>query len=385
MKKILFITTGSIACFKAAQAVSALVKRGHSVQVVATKSALQFVGAATWEGLTGQPVAHDIWAEGRAMDHIQLIRDADLVIVAPASAGFLNRIASGLADDLASTLFLAHDFSKPFLVAPAMNVAMLKHPVTQGSIAKLSQMGVDILPTGHGPLACGEEGEGRLLEPEELVQEIERRLKPFGPRVLVTSGGTREPIDDVRFIGNRSTGATGSAVAAALAAEGMEVVLLRAADSVPPPAGVKSRSYETYADLEMALQEELRDRPPSHVIHAAAVADFTVEKAKGKVGSGRALSLELQPTPKLIGKIREWSNAKVCGFKLTSGAPEDVRKGAIERVMESAELVVHNDQLERASGRHTFRVHQRSGAGETIEGATALGKRLARWVQETMQ
>lgn len=383
MKKILFIATGSIACFKAAQAVSALVKRGYSVQVVATKSALEFVGAATWEGLTGRPVASDLWAAGRAMDHIQLNRDADLVVVAPASANFLNRMAAGLADDLASTLFLAHDFQKPFLVAPAMNVSMWKHPATQRSVALLREMGVEVLPTGEGPLACGEEGEGRLLEVDDLVARVEGKLRGNGPRVLVTAGGTREPIDDVRFLGNGSTGATGAAIAAELAAQGMNVTLLRAASSVPAPQGVASRTFDTFSDLEAALAEELREKPPSHVIHAAAVSDFTLPKREGKIRSGQELSLELEPTPKLIARLKEWAPVKVCGFKLTSGAGEVARREAVARVMEHSDLVVHNDRSEMGSGRHTFHLHQPTDKQETIEGAPALGRRLAQWIQET--
>ncbi|NUM88280.1 MAG: bifunctional phosphopantothenoylcysteine decarboxylase/phosphopantothenate--cysteine ligase CoaBC [Bdellovibrionales bacterium] len=385
MKRILFVVTGSIAAYKACQAVSRLAQMGYAVQAVATPSALRFVGAATLEGLTGRTVATDLWAGGRAMDHIRLIREADIAVVAPASAGFLNRISQGLADDLASTLFLAHDFQKPFLVAPAMNGAMLRHPATRASIRRLEEMGVEVLPSGAGTLACGEEDEGRLLDPDDLVSRIEARLSAPGPRVIVTSGGTREPIDDVRFLGNGSTGATGSAIAAALAARGMRVTLIRAAASAPAPAGVDARSFETLSDLETVLRHEIRSAKPSHLIHAAAVADFIVEKAEGKIPSGAAHSLRLQPAPKLLSRIRDWAGGeiRICGFKLTSGAGPGDRMEAVARVMEHSDLVVHNDRSEMREGRHPFRLHRRGAAEETIEGASALGRRLAEWVRET--
>lgn len=171
--RLLFILTGSISCYKACFAISRLVQAGIEVRTAATPAALKFVGAATLEGLTGQPVFSDLWEEGRAMDHIQLARWADLALVAPATANTINRLAAGLADDVVGTLFLAWELKKkPWWVAPAMNVAMLDHPVTQASLARLPALGVRVLGTGSGALACGEEGAGRLLEPEQLVTEV---------------------------------------------------------------------------------------------------------------------------------------------------------------------------------------------------------------------
>lgn len=179
--RLLIFLTGSISCYKACFAISRLVQAGVEVRTVATPSALQFVGKATLEGLTGYPVASDLWESGKAMDHIHLARWADLALVCPATANTINRLAAGLADDLVGSLFLAWELKKkPWWIAPAMNVAMLEHPLTQASLQKLSALGVRILGTGTGTLACGEEGSGRLLEPDQLVTEV---LVQLGPKI----------------------------------------------------------------------------------------------------------------------------------------------------------------------------------------------------------
>jgi phosphopantothenoylcysteine decarboxylase len=177
--RLLFLLTGSISCYKACFAISRLVQAGIEVRTVATPSALRFVGSATLEGLTGHPVASDLWESGKAMDHINLARWADLALVAPATANTLNRLSAGLADDLIGSLFLAWEINKkPWWVAPAMNVAMFNHTLTQASLARLTTLGVRVLPTGSGALACGEEGEGRLLEPDELILHVLAQLSP---------------------------------------------------------------------------------------------------------------------------------------------------------------------------------------------------------------
>src|SRR5208283_303291 len=187
---IVFVLTGSIAGYKACDAISRLVKQGHRVRAVATESALRFVGAATLEGLTGERVLTNIFEPGAALEHIQLTRWADAVVVCPASANTLNRFAAGLADDLTGALFLAHDRSKPFLVAPAMNPAMWSHPATRETVAKLGRWGVHFIPVGEGRTACGELGEGRMAEPPAVVAAVEAALaRPARRlRILVTSG-----------------------------------------------------------------------------------------------------------------------------------------------------------------------------------------------------
>jgi phosphopantothenoylcysteine synthetase/decarboxylase len=182
MSKILFQLSGSIAAYKACAAISKLVQAGHEVQTAASKGALEFIGSATLEGLTGKPVFSDVFEHGRAMDHIWLARWADLAIVCPASASLINRLAAGVGDDALSTLFLCYELqSKPYLLAPAMNHQMLAHPATRASLEKLQSWGVKVLGTGSGHQACGEVGEGRLLEPEEIVRWIEQELAGKAP------------------------------------------------------------------------------------------------------------------------------------------------------------------------------------------------------------
>lgn len=175
--KLLFVVTGSIAGYKACEAVSQLVQRGHRVRAVATPAARQFVGVATLEGLTGERVRTDLFEPGAALDHIDLTRWADAVVVCPATAHTLNRFAAGLADDLVGALFLAHDWSKPFLVAPAMNPAMWSHPATVAAVGRLREWGVRFIDVGTGRTACGEVGEGRMAEPWEVVAAVEAALK----------------------------------------------------------------------------------------------------------------------------------------------------------------------------------------------------------------
>ena len=169
--------TGSIACYKACSVLSKLKQNGHQVKTVMSEASQKFIGPATIEGLTGEAPITDMYASGQIMDHINLVRWADLIIVAPATANYINKISYGLGDDLLTTLFLAHDFKKPFLIAPAMNTMMYSHPTTQASIKKLKDMGVEILETASGVLACGEVGYGRLLEPDLILKEIELHLK----------------------------------------------------------------------------------------------------------------------------------------------------------------------------------------------------------------
>lgn len=179
--RLLFLLSGSISCYKACFAISRLAQAGIEIQTVATAAALQFVGKATLEGLTGRPVLSDMWESGKAMDHIELARWADLALLCPATANTVNRLAAGLAEDSVGTLFLAWELKrKPWWIAPAMNVAMLDHPVTQASLQKLSALGTRVLGTGTGALACGEEGAGRLLEPEQIVTEV---LVQLGPKI----------------------------------------------------------------------------------------------------------------------------------------------------------------------------------------------------------
>jgi phosphopantothenoylcysteine decarboxylase / phosphopantothenate---cysteine ligase len=361
---IAFVLTGSIAGYKACDAVSRLVQLGHRVRAVATESALRFVGAATLEGLTGERVLTDLFEPGAALEHIQITRWADAVVVCPATANTLNRFAAGLADDLAGALFLAHDRSKPFLVAPAMNPAMWLHPATQESVAKLESWGVRFISVGDGRTACGELGEGRLAEPQDIVAAIEASLaRPSRRmRVLVTSGGTSEAIDGVRSITNASTGRTGAGVADRMARCGHEVVLLRARGSSPAPAGCREETFTSFADLDAALGRLLSREHFDAVVHAAAVSDFGVEAvlvggaarppSAGKLDSGGAPVIRLRPNPKLVDSLRSRSlngSVRIVAFKLTRGEDRAGALRAVDSLLEhsGADLVVQNDLAER--------------------------------------
>jgi phosphopantothenoylcysteine decarboxylase / phosphopantothenate---cysteine ligase len=403
--KILFQLSGSIACFKACALLSKLVQAGYEVEVAASSSALKFVGEATLEGLTGRRVHKDTFEAGSYMNHIHLVRWADLILLCPASANTLNKFSAGIGDDLLSTMFLAHDFKKPYLVAPAMNQFMWSHPATRDSIQKLQSWGLEVLGTGAGNLACGEVGEGRMLEPEQIFDAIELALAgaPFkrgtsfdsdgktvtsgdvqnseragGQRVrkiLITSGGTEEPIDGVRAITNTSTGRTGAELAEWFAAQGNSVTLLRSKSAVAPKdaASIRTVVFSSFKSLETELKSLLTSESFDAVIHLAAVADYSVAtvEANGasypaplreKLDSGEELTLKLKKNPKLVDSIRALSknpNVKVVAFKLTSTSSEQVRKQAVQALAahSHADVIVHNDATQISQASHPFTVY----------------------------
>ncbi|MDB6093921.1 MAG: coaBC [Verrucomicrobia bacterium] len=362
--RIVFVLTGSIAGYKACEAISRLVQRGHEVRVVATESALRFVGAATLEGLTGRPVLSDLFARGAALDHIELTRWADLVVICPATANTLNRLAAGLADDLLGASFLAHDRSKPWLVAPAMNPAMWGHPATKAAVATLQGWGVEFIPIGAGRTACGESGEGRLADPVDILRHIEARLaRPANrQRILVTSGATAEPIDAMRVLSNISTGQTGAGLASYLANAGHDVVLLRARGSATAEAPCREETFFTFGELASALERLLVEENFDAVIHAAAVSDFAVESVevngvaqdlrRAKLDSRGTPVLRLRQNPKLVERLRALSRnpaVLLVAFKLTrEAAPPAVATAVSDLFARSgADLVVHNDLAAR--------------------------------------
>jgi phosphopantothenoylcysteine decarboxylase / phosphopantothenate---cysteine ligase len=279
-KHVLLGVTGGIAAYKAAELVRRLVERGAEVQVVMTAGAREFIGATTFQALSGRPVRESLWdaAAEAAMGHIELARWADVVLVAPATADFLARLAQGRADDLLATLCLAT--TAPLVVAPAMNQQMWANAATQANVATLRARGVQLLGPDSGEQACGEVGPGRLLEPQLIADLVEPML--IGPgafagkRVVITAGPTREAIDPVRFITNRSSGKMGYAVAAAMRAAGAEVVLVSGPVALPAPAGVRRVCVESAAQMHAAVGAEL---PGAHVfIGTAAVADYRPAK-----------------------------------------------------------------------------------------------------------
>lgn len=363
--RILYQISGSIAAYKSAVVISKLVQSGCELQVVATPAALHFIGAATLEGLTGKPVLSDMFESGRLMDHINLIKWADLVLLAPATANTINRLSQGLADDLIGALFLAHDWSKPYLLAPAMNTKMYAHPATQSSMNQLKEWGVNVLPTADGYLACGDEGQGKLLDPVHIVNAIMQALPDQpGKRVLITSGGTREAIDAVRFMTNMSTGRTGATLADAFIRKGYSVTLLHGAQSIVPELMCEKVPYSSSKMLEDELKEILSIKEFEVVIHLAAVSDFlpetlVIDQKKHALpvsdklpSTSNTLSINFRQNGKLLNKIKGFSknNAiKLVAFKLTAGANKTQQKQAVVKLFQnsSCDLVVANDMQDR--------------------------------------
>jgi phosphopantothenoylcysteine decarboxylase / phosphopantothenate---cysteine ligase len=306
-KRILLGVTGGIAAYKSADLVRRLRERGAQVQVVMTEGAQEFVTPTTFQALSGRTVRSDLWdaAHEAAMGHIELARWAELLLVAPASADFLARLAHGLADDLLSTLALAT--AAPIAVAPAMNQLMWGNAATQANVALLTQRGVRVLGPGVGDQACGETGPGRMLEPLEIAALIAPLLRHEGPlqghRVLVTAGPTRECIDPVRFVSNRSSGKMGFAVAQALQEVGAEVVLVSGPVSLPTPFGVRRIDVESCEQMYAAVQREL---PGTAIfIGTAAVADYRpTQCAPQKIKkTGERLELELTRTVDILAHV----------------------------------------------------------------------------------
>jgi phosphopantothenoylcysteine decarboxylase / phosphopantothenate---cysteine ligase len=394
--KILFILTGSVACYKACAAISDLVQRGHEVRAVATASALKFVGLATLEGLTRERVWTDLFEPGAALEHIMLERWADIIVICPATAHTLNRIAAGLGDDLAGALLLAHDWKKPLLIAPAMNPAMWSHPATVSSVERLRGWGARFVEIGAGRTACGEVGEGRLAEPEEIVMAIESALSRPARRlrVLVTSGGTSEPIDGVRVLTNTSTGATGALIADQLSRAGHEVVLLRATNAEPAGPWTRQETFDTFTALDAALERLLTGEHFDAVIHAAAVGDFSVQAVEvegtahapgtAKLSSDVAPTLRLRRNPKLLDFIRPRSRnpaVRVVAFKLTQGAAAGEVQTALHSLFTGAsvDFVVHNDlSARRSDGTFPAEIWNASGRVETCDSRAAIGLALER-------
>jgi phosphopantothenoylcysteine decarboxylase/phosphopantothenate--cysteine ligase len=407
--KILFKLSGSIACYKACNLISKWVKEGHEVQTVATESALKFVGPSTLEGLSGKPVFHDLYEPGKQMAHINLVKWADVTVLCPGTANTINKFAQGLGDDLISSLFLAHDFNKPYFIAPAMNTSMFKHPATQAAIHKLQTWGVRILPTGQGRLACGDIGEGKLLEPELIADSIDQALaKPSNEsgkklRFLITSGGTEEPIDGVRSISNFSSGRTGVEFAEYFFEQGHHVTLLRAHRALAPEKPVQQVTFKSFHDLDRNLKELLSGQSFDCVIHLAAVSDYSVDHllingekvapgADTKFSSEHDITLNLARNYKIVDRIHQYSkNPKVrlIAFKLTNNASEDEREKAVLHLLEHslADIVVQNDltEVDPQNGRHRAALYSGNRLTRRVENKRELIQSVEHLVLESFK
>jgi len=345
--------SGGIACYKSCLLARRLTEAGARVDVVLTQAAAEFVRPLTFEALTGRPVVRSLWEPGEALAHIRLGHDADLIIVAPATANLIARAAQGIADDVLTALLLAR--TAPLLLAPAMNDAMYAHPQTQANLALLGERGAVFVGPETGPLAEGpSDRPGRMSEPAVILAHAARLLRGNGAlagrRVVVTAGPTREALDPVRVVTNRSSGRMGYRLAEAAWERGADVVLISGPTSLEPPAGVSLRRIETTSDMETAVRAELASADV--LIMAAAPADYRPAEspATKRPRDGGALTVVLEPTADILAATRTTRKrgAVIVGFALETG--DALARGRAKLSRKDLDLIVVNDALEPGAG-----------------------------------
>ena len=346
-KRILLIIGGGIAAFKSLDLIRRLRELGASVTPVLTKAATEFVTPLSVSALAGEKVYTDLFdlTDEAEMGHIQLSRVADLVVVAPATADLMAKMVGGHANDLASTLLMATD--TPVLIAPAMNVRMWDHPATQRNLAQLLADGIMVTGPNEGDMACGEFGPGRMSEPMEIVEAVQNALSdgPLkGKRIVVTSGPTHEPIDPVRYIANRSSGAQGTAIAGALRALGADVVFVTGPADVPPPQGVEVIKVETAREMRQAVLDAL---PADAGVFAAAVADWRVAtEATSKIKKTKdgLPTLEFAENPDILAEVSQMTKGRpplVVGF--AAETDDVIANATAKRARKGCDWIVAND------------------------------------------
>jgi phosphopantothenoylcysteine decarboxylase/phosphopantothenate--cysteine ligase len=348
-KTIVLGVTGSIAAYKAADLASKLTQAGARVEVIMTEPATRFVSPLTLRGLTGRPVVTSMWelSSEFSIEHVSLAEAADIVVIAPATANVIAHLAAGLAGSMLTATVLAT--TAPIVIAPAMNVNMYENPVTQDNIEKLKKRGFVFVGPGHGRLATGKEGAGRLAGVEEILGAVSQLLGKKGDlagrRIVVTAGGTREPVDPVRYIGNRSSGKMGHALAEAARDRGAAVSLITSAGP-PAAAGIEITPVETAREMEAAVKKAAA--ATDALIMAAAVADYRPKKAaKSKIKKDAAgLTLELEKTADILADVS--GNFIKVGFAAES---EDIIANARRKLAEKGlDLIVANDITDKESG-----------------------------------
>lgn len=384
--KLLFSISGSIAVYKSADTISKLVQKGYEIQVVASKSALKFIGAATLEGLTGKEVMTDIFKNGKMMSHINLVKWADIMILAPATASTINSMRSGLGDNLLLSLFLAHDWKKPYIIAPAMNTKMWTHPATKKSLKQLVEWGAIVLEPNTGDLACGDYGPGRMVEPKEIIYHLENNVqRKKNVSVLVTSGGTKEPIDGVRYISNISTGHTASSIAKCFINSGHDTTYLCSYDAKVPTGNFEKVFFNSYSDLEEKLFSLINSKKFDILIHAAAVSDYIPENVNksSKIDSQKQnISIDFKKTPKMVNSLKEKSknkNIKIVAFKLTADNDEEGRIKKVKNLFQksNADLIVQNDISNRIKNIQTgYNIYNSESKVSTTSNSKELGQKL---------
>jgi len=360
--KVILGVCGGIAAYKAAELLREMQRRGATVQVVMTANAERFITPLTFAALSGSQVMTSLWqplhsesstdgSEGFEIEHIQVTQDADVLVVAPATANMLAKMAHGFADDLLSAISLAATI--PIVVAPAMNRHMWDHPATQANVEMLRRRGVQVVSPDSGELACGMVGAGRLAAPCAIVDRVfavaERTKDLAGETILITAGGTREPIDPVRFIGNRSSGKMGVALAEAALQRGAKVILVGASMSVPAPPQCESICVTTAEEMECAVLNRLPEA--SIVIMAAAVSDYRVVcAAPEKLKKKDSLTLELQPTRDILRQVVEQRRAGTIVIGFAAETENVLEEGRRKLRAKGADLIVANDVSRADSG-----------------------------------
>lgn len=372
-KTIVLGVTGGIACYKAVELVRLLVQEGFAVRVMMSREAIEFVTPLTFQTVSGHPVATELFSltQESEIGHINLADRADLVVIAPATANFLGKIAAGLADDLPTTVLIAT--RAPVLLVPSMNVHMYENPVVQQNLARLKALGYSIMEPAEGYLACGYEGRGRLPEPCEIVEEVRAILQQKdlrNERFLVTAGPTREPLDPVRYLSNRSSGKMGYALARAALRRGAEVTLVSGPTALVPPSKARLLTVSTAAEMREAVLAEF---PRSTaVIMAAAVADYRPRMTRSKKMNRREgeMVIELEPNPDILAELgRRKEGQLLVGF---AAETEELLRNARRKMEEkNLDLIVANDVTEPGSGfevdTNTVTVLERGGAVHSLE------------------
>jgi phosphopantothenoylcysteine decarboxylase/phosphopantothenate--cysteine ligase len=398
MSRILLIVGGGIAAYKAAELIRLLRRQGHGVTPVLTAGGAHFVTPMSLAALAESPVYTSLWdlKDEAEMGHIQLSRAADLVLVCPATADLMARMAAGVADDLATTLLLATD--KPVVVVPAMNVRMWQHPATVRNVERLRADGITVFEPDEGPMACGEFGPGRLPEPEDIVArlalgptspliEIDRSRPLAGKHILVTAGPTHEPIDPVRVIANRSSGRQGFAIAAAAAAAGARVTLIAGPVALPTPGGVARIDVVTAREMAAAVEHAL---PCDAAILVAAVADWAVapSPAKLKKADGPP-QLSFTANPDILAQLGEHADRPRLLIGFAAETQDVVANATAKRLAKRADWIVANDVSGDVMGGARNRVHLVTAEGTEDwpeaakeDVATHLVARIARYFAE---
>jgi len=371
-KTVILGVTGGIACYKAVELVRLLVKDSLAVQVIMTRAAMEFVTPLTFQTLSGKPVATESFnlTQESEIGHINLADSADLFVIAPATANVIGKIAAGIADDLLTTVLMATQ--APVLIAPAMNIHMYENPILQENIRKLRRIGYHFMEPAEGYLACGYEGKGRLPEPEKILEEIRSLLRKkdlLGERFLITAGPSREPLDPVRYISNRSSGKMGYALARAAVRRGAGVVLVSGPSAIEPPSAVRLIPVNTAAEMRRAVLEQFPEC--TAVIMAAADADYRpVDASSKKLKRGKApLDIRLEPNPDILRELGRRKNGKLLvGF---AAETEELIANATRKLHEkNLDLIVANDVTQAGGGfdgdTNIATIVDRSGASDSL-------------------